>query len=235
MCKTIKFCKNCRIIYIIIMIICSIVVSLNIEYKVMATPSETEKDNLILIDAGHGGRDSGAVSKNGYLEKDINLKIALKVRDKLNALGFEATMTRETDEDFYGSGTSINLMKRQDLNYRCKIKRDTNCDLFISIHQNFFKQSSCKGSQVWYSRNEESKKIAHILQENFKKDLGSNKRKEKPANDDYKILRCFTNIPSVIVEGGFLTNPEEESKLATDEYQDKIADSIVKSIKEYAN
>jgi N-acetylmuramoyl-L-alanine amidase len=142
-------------------------------------------------------------------------------------------MTRDDDRDYYGKNSEVNIMKRQDLNTRCKMKRDTNCDLFISIHQNFFKEKSCHGSQVWYSRNDESKAFAYILQKNLKKDLGNNEREEKEAKDAYKVLRCYTNIPSVIVECGFLTNPEEEKKLVTNEFQDKIAESIVKSIVEY--
>lgn len=200
---------------------------------VKATPTQADDGKLILIDPGHGGRDSGAVSRNGVLEKHINLSISLKVKDRLEALGYTVMMTREEDKDFYGKGFDVNIMKRQDLNTRCNMKRDTNCDLFISIHQNFFKQTNCQGSQVWYSRNKESKEFAHLLQENLKKDLGNNSREEKEAKDAYKILRCFTNIPSVIVECGFLTNSEEEKKLITNDYQDKIADSIVKSIKEY--
>jgi N-acetylmuramoyl-L-alanine amidase len=200
--------------------------------KVCATPSEIDS-KLILIDAGHGGMDGGAVSRRGTVEKHINLSISLKVRDKLNSLGYEVIMIREEDKGLYTQHKDVNRMKREDLNNRCKLKRDSNCDLFISIHQNYFAQSDCHGSQVWYSRNDESKSLAHIIQENLKKDLGNNSREEKEAKDAYKILRCYSNIPSVIVECGFLTNPIEEKKLITEEYQDMIAKSIVKSIEEY--
>jgi N-acetylmuramoyl-L-alanine amidase len=231
MCMISKIFRLDKTIIILVMII----LGLNFCYviKAHATPSQGEASSLILIDPGHGGRDSGAVSRNGILEKHINLSISIKVRDRLKALGYQVMMTREEDKDFYGQNDDVNMMKREDLNTRCRIKRDSNCDLFISIHQNFFKQTDCHGSQVWYSENDESKKFAYILQENLKKDLGNNKREEKDAKGAYKILRCFTNIPSVIVECGFLTNPEEERKLITTEYQDKIAESIVKSIKEY--
>jgi N-acetylmuramoyl-L-alanine amidase len=203
------------------------------EAKVFATPSETENIPLILIDAGHGGRDGGAVSRSGILEKHVNLSISLKLREKLQSQGYQIMMIREKDEDFYGNYSDVNTAKRHDLNTRCRIKRDSNCDFFISIHQNYFNQSNCKGAQVWYSRNEESKNFAKILQENMVKDLGKNHREEKPAKDSYKILRCYTNIPSIIVECGFLTNPEEEKKLVTVEYQDKIAECIAKSIIQY--
>lgn len=225
--------KAYRLIKIILITLLIFTISFNNVIKVFATPSQIERDRLILIDPGHGGFDGGAVSINGIVEKHINLSLSLKVRDKLKELGYQVVMTREEDKGLYKWKNDINIMKREDLNNRCKMKRDTNCDLFISIHQNYFNQSSCKGAQVWYSTNDESKKFAHILQENLKTDLGNNHREEKEAMNTYKILRCYTNIPSVIVECGFLTNPEEEKKLVTKEYQDKITDSIVKSIKEY--
>lgn len=224
--------KNMGKLYssIFIIILC---ISLYFGTTVLATPSEADNARLILIDAGHGGRDGGAVSINGILEKHINLSISLKVREKLEALGYEVMMTRWEDKDLYSKSGNLNTMKREDLNARCRMKRDSNCDLFISIHQNYFKQASCKGAQIWYSKNNESKRFANMLQENLKKDLGNNKREEKAANNDYKILRCYTNIPSVIVECGFLSNSEEEKKLITSEYQEKIASSIVKTIEEY--
>lgn len=230
--------KNSRGYKLIKIIILSLFVSVLTSYneiKILATPSQIESEKILLIDPGHGGIDGGAVSINGIVEKHINLSISLKVRDKLTTLGYRVLMTREEDKGLYTLTSDINSMKIQDLNNRCKMKRDSNCDLFISIHQNFFKQGSCKGAQVWYSKNDESKNFAFILQENLKKDLGDNNRQEKEAKNAYKILRCYTNIPSVIVECGFLTNPEEEKKLVTNEYQDKVADSIARSIKEYYN
>ena len=188
---------------------------------------------LILIDPGHGGMDGGAMSKRGTVEKHINLSISLKVRDKLEDLGYEVIMTREEDNGLYTESRNIYKMKKEDLNKRCNMKRNSNCDLFISIHQNFFPDNSCCGPQIWYSKNEESNIFAHITQENFNYDLGYNKRIEKEEGNAYKILRCYTNIPSVIVECGFLSNPKEEELLKTEIYQDKIASSIVKSIQEY--
>ena len=142
-------------------------------------------------------------------------------------------MTREEDNGLYTKYSDINKMKKEDLNNRCKIKRESTCDLFISIHQNFFEQSDCRGPQVWCSRNEKSINLAHLIQENLNTDLSYNKRAVMEANDAYKILRCYTDIPSVIIECGFITNPEEETKLKKEDYQSKIADSIVESINEY--
>jgi N-acetylmuramoyl-L-alanine amidase len=202
-------------------------------FNVLATPTQMDSIRIILIDPGHGGIDGGAISKRGTVEKHINLNISLKMREKLEGLGYQVTMTREEDKGLYSERRNIYKMKEEDLNNRCNMKRNSNCDLFISIHQNYFVDSSCYGPQVWYSKNEESSTFAHIIHKNFKNDLGHDERSEKAANNNYKILRCYTNIPSVIVECGFLTNPREEGMLKTEVYQDKIASSLVKSIKEY--
>jgi N-acetylmuramoyl-L-alanine amidase len=222
--------------YFILVIITIIFIFLDNLYictKVFATPTQIDGNKVVLIDPGHGGIDGGAVSKNGTIEKYLNLDISLKVRERLIKLGYQVLMTRDEDRGLYTENGDINKMKVEDLNNRCKMKRDSNCDLFISIHQNFFEQSSCHGAQIWYSKNDESGKLAQIIQENLNKDLGYNKRKVKEANNAYKILRCFTNIPSIIIECGFITNSEEENKLKSEAYQVKIADSIVKSIQEY--
>lgn len=197
------------------------------------TPVQADDEKIILIDPGHGGIDGGAESKRGTIEKDINLSISLKLRDSLNKLGYTVLMTREEDKGLYTESGSMNKKKIEDLNNRCKIKRESNCDIFVSIHQNFFDESYYSGAQVWYSKNEDSGRLAHIIQQNFKKDLNNkNKRVEKLGNS-YKVLRCYCSIPSVIVECGFLTNPQEERELMKDEYQDKIAESLSKSIEEY--
>ena len=198
-----------------------------------ATPTEMDSIKLILIDPGHGGIDGGAMSKRGTVEKYINLDISLKVRDSLKDLGYKVIMTREEDKGLYTQGGDIYKMKKEDLNNRCNMKKNSNCDLFISIHQNFFGDSRCYGPQVWYSKNEKSCIFAHMVQRNLNYDLGYDKRIEKEACNDYKILRCYTNIPSLIIECGFLTNPKEEELLKSEAYQDKIASSIVKSIQEY--
>lgn len=189
----------------------------------------------ILIDPGHGGYDGGAEGKTGIKEKDINLSISLKLRDKLRSEGFEVYMTREKDEALLNVGNSKYKSKKgEDLANRCKIKKELNPDLFISIHQNHFPQGQYYGAQVWYSSFNESKILAHIVQENLKLDLDkSNKRVEKPTRDDYKIFRVNDTMPSILVECGFLSNYNEELKLKEEGYQDLITKSLVKSIKVY--
>lgn len=198
--------------------------------------SNNGTDKVILVDPGHGGIDGGAVSKSGIMEKDINLRIGLKLRDKLINEGYKVIMTREEDKGLYEDEGRIRKKKIEDLNNRCKIKDESNCDMFISIHLNAFPESKYYGAQVWYSRNRDSQKLARIIQENLKNDLdSSNNRKEKAALDSYKVLRNNDDMPSVLVECGFLSNALEEQKLSNEEYQSKIAESITKSIKSYYN
>lgn len=188
----------------------------------------------ILVDPGHGGIDGGALSKNGTLEKDINLAISLKLREVLIKEGYCVAMTRDEDVGLYDKGKTVREKKIQDLSKRVKLKEESNCNLFISIHQNMFPQSKYYGSQVWHSDDEESKKLAYSIQQALKQNIDpNNKRVPKAAGDDYRILRENSNVPSVIVECGFLSNPNEEELLKSESYQQKLAEAITKGINEY--
>lgn len=196
--------------------------------------NETKNQKIILIDPGHGGIDGGAKSKDGTVEKDINLAISLKLKECLEKKGYKVEMTREVDSGLYKKGKTVREKKQEDLANRVKKKEETKCDLFISIHQNMFPQNKCKGAQVWYAANEKSKCLAEILQKSFKENIdGNNNRLAKPAGDQYRILRDKHEGASVIMECGFLSNSEELALLKSEEYQAKLADSITKSIGEY--
>ena len=193
----------------------------------------TNSKKLILIDPGHGGFDGGGFSKTGILEKGINLNISFKLREELQKLGYDVLMTRDEDKLLYDKNDKSRSRKTQDLANRCKIKNESNCDIFISVHLNMFPQNKYYGAQVWYSKLEESKKLAHILQVNFKTDLNSeNNRVEKAALNEYKVLKSG-NMPSVIVECGFLSNAVEAEKLNSLEYQSLVAKSIARSVVQY--
>lgn len=208
--------------------------------EIKSVSAVTEKSNyikeekIILVDPGHGGMDGGAESKSGTVEKSINLNIGLKLKKILENEKFNVIMTREKDKGLYTEGGTIRKKKLEDLNNRCEMKEKSNCDMFVSIHLNMFPESKYYGAQVWYSENQDSKRLAHIIQENLRKDLdNNNKRIEKQALGKYKILRAGKDVPSVIVECGFLSNYEEEQKLKDESYQQKIAESLGKSIEEY--
>ena len=205
---------------------------LSLSTMVKAEENNTEK--IILIDPGHGGMDGGAKGKDGTLEKDINLIIAIKLKNALESKGYKVEMTRETDTDLHTKGETVREKKRDDLANRVKLKEETKCDAFISIHQNMFPQSNCKGAQVWYAGDEESKLLGEALQESFKANLDENNhRLAKQAKEEYRILRNNKECAAVIAECGFLSNPEELELLKNDDYQNKIIDSIVSGIEKY--
>lgn len=223
--------KNKKLI--LIMLMAFLAVTLLPAHCVRATNVKKPTEKIILIDAGHGGFDGGAVSKLGTVEKDINLKISHDLRAELEKRGYKVVMTREKDEALIPEGDVPNA-KVVDLGNRAKKIKESNCDMFISIHLNKFPEEKYYGAQVWYGGNDKSKLLANVIQCTFKQELdGSNNRMEKPAKNDYKILRGKYDIPAVIVECGFLSNYQEEQKLKTEEYQRKVANSIANSIDRY--
>lgn len=194
---------------------------------------ENKDTELILLDPGHGGFDGGA-EVNGIKEKEINLSIGLVLKEELVKSGYRVAMTREKDEAVKLDKSKHKTRKSEDLEARCKMKDESNCSMFISIHMNTFSESKYSGAQVWYSKNQESKIFASIIQKNFKEKIDSdNNRVEKAAMDSYKVLRCSDGIPAVIVECGFLSNPQEREKLNDECYQKKISETIAKAVNEY--
>jgi len=192
------------------------------------------EEKVILIDPGHGGFDGGAKSKNGTIEKDLNLQISLKLKEVLEAKGYKVYLTRENDEALGNSGSTIKEKKRKDLKKRRNMKKEVNCDVFVSIHQNMFSQEKCYGAQVWHASNEISKKLADNIQESVKEIVkDNNKRVSKPAGDAYLILRDDYKGASVLVECGFLSNMEEEKRLQTEEHQNLLVEGICLGIERY--
>lgn len=193
-----------------------------------------ENNKVIVIDPGHGGIDGGAKSENGVIEKDINLSISLKTKSALESKGYKVIMTRSEDVGLYTEGKKVREKKIEDLGNRVKIKKDNKCDAFISIHQNMFPQKNCKGAQVWSANNEPSQKLGRIIQQKFKEEVDqNNKREAKVAKKEYKILNDGYEGASVIVECGFLSNPEECELLGKEDYQNKIANTLANAIDEY--
>lgn len=193
-----------------------------------------DNEKIVLIDAGHGGIDGGAKSKNGTIEKDINLQIALKLKECLEEKGYTVYMTRDSDEGLYQKGNTVREKKREDLKNRANMKNDTSCDIFVSIHQNMFAQSKCYGAQVWFASNDKSYKLATLVQSSLKETINdNNKRVAKAAAEAYLILRDKYDGASILVECGFLSNPEEEAKLKTEEHQNLIVEGISKGIDNY--
>lgn len=218
----------------IIKILSMVMISFLTFNMILVKVNAEECRKVIVIDPGHGGIDGGGKSASGILEKDINLAISLKTKDVLESKGYKVVMTRSEDVGLYSEGKKVKEKKREDLANRVKMKKESNCDAFISIHQNMFPQKSCKGAQVWSANNEASQKLGQIIQQKFREEVdSSNKRAPKVAKKEYKILSDDYECPSVILECGFLSNPEESVLLSKEEYQTKIANAISNSIDEY--
>ena len=206
-----------------------IIVAVFIALLIIKVPVMAEEisKGIVLIDAGHGGIDGGAQSKNGTIEKDINLQISKRLKEKLEKEGYKVYMTREEDKE-------LSPKKVKDLEARCKMKIETKCDIFISIHQNKFNSEKCFGAQVWYASNEKSMKLAKYVQGSLKEVVkDNNKRLEKAAKEQYKILRDKYDGACLIVECGFLSNNEEEQRLKSESHQNQIVEGITIGINKY--
>ena len=201
------------------------------EYSGGAQENIDYEAKTVAIDSGHGGIDPGKISADGILEKDVNLAIASKLKILLEQSGITVIMTRADDNGLYQESDSNK--KAAYMKIRCSIINGSKSDIAVSIHQNSYVGEASKGAQVfYYKQSEEGKKLAGIIQKNMIKELdNTNKRVEKP-DSAYYMLRN-TQVPTVIVECGFLSNREEAYKLNNDEYQQKTAYSIYCGIIEY--
>ena len=187
----------------------------------------------VVIDAGHGGRDSGKVAVNGAIEKDINLEIAQKLKIFLEAQDVEVIMTRETDQGLYSENASNK--KVEDMKKRLVIIESAAASIAVSIHQNSFPQESVRGAQVfYYSSSKEGKKLAEIIQARLIGGVDPANKRLAKGNDSYFLL-TKTSIPLAIIECGFLSNAAEAEKLSDDYYQEKIAWAIHIGIMQYLN
>lgn len=193
-------------------------------------------NKVILLDAGHGGIDPGATNEDkSILEKDINLQITLKLRELLESSGCLVLLTREEDTSLYEeeAGKTTRQKYNENLKNRRKMIEESGVDAFVSIHLNKFEQSKYYGAQTFYPEGQnDSKLLSQFIQDELKRVVDkTNQRKIKPSKDIYLLKE--NNIPSVLIECGFLSN-EKESKLLNDEkYQEKVAWAIYAGIQKY--
>jgi N-acetylmuramoyl-L-alanine amidase len=184
---------------------------------------------IIVIDAGHGGLDQGA-TRDEYREHDITLAIAKKLEVHLSQAGAAVIMLRENESDLAGdefTGT-IRQHKNEDMKNRVTIANKAKANLYISIHVNAVPGQNWSGAQAFYRpRSEESKIYARSIQEELTRVLGNTKRKAAPGN--YYVLKNV-QMPAVLIETGFISNPREARLLADEEYQNKIAYAIFAGI-----
>ena len=210
-----------------------------ISYKGEALPVSIAYQSRprIIIDAGHGGMDGGAVGVNNVVEKEINLGISLKLAELLQLNGFEVILTRSTDDSIHDpQETSIARQKRSDMYNRMEIIEDNPSAVFVSVHQNIYSDPSCKGAQIFYSANHsDSEILAQTLQDQFRESLQQDNMRQIKAAGDNLFLLYNAEIPAVLVECGFLSNQEDCSNLCDEDYQKKVAFVIYLGLLDFYN
>ena len=199
--------------------------------ETVATPVSNK---VIIVDAGHGTPDEGAESSNGTTEAELNLKIALKLQNLLEQSGSTVILTRSDENSIYDAGSdSIRDKKISDIHNRVKIGNESSADIFVSIHMNKIEQQQYSGWQTFYNKaNENSKVLATSIQNNLN-DAIQKENNRTPAQLNTVYIMKHVEIPIAIVECGFLSNPEEECLLQTEEYQNKLAWGIYNGITDY--
>ncbi len=204
-------------------------------------PVFNDNDKIrFVIDAGHGGEDAGAIAEDGTLEKDLNLKIARLLKTVLELNGNEVVLTRDTDTllyDYYDDLEDYTGKKKvYDLKNRLKIASEKENSIYIGIHMNKFSMSKYSGLQVYYAPNNDlSYDIANSVKSKVKECLQpENKREIKRADSSIYIL-SHAEIPSVLIECGFLSNQEELERLKSQNYQRALAVTLFSSIIGYGN
>lgn len=187
-------------------------------------PAVIQRTGPLVLDAGHGGEDGGAVSITGMPESQINLSIVLKLRDVLGLYGVDPILLREEDVSLHDeSAGTLREKKRSDLKNRVAAVEDVEGVTLLSIHQNTYPGSKYRGAHVFYAPTDGSRALAEHVQNSIKAALQpENERAVKQIPDTVYIMNHVT-CPAVLIECGFLTNPEEEALLRDGDYQRKLA------------
>ena len=208
---------------------------IDLDEAVKAASAELNKRPVIILDAGHGGFDGGAVASDGTVEKDINLSITLKLCDFLSLSGYEVILTRDSDIATNDIGNQIRSKKASDLKNRLALMQKYPEAIFVSIHLNKFTTSSVMGAQVFYSprTEEESKRLGENIQQSIVSMLQPDNKRVIKQGTESTYLLYHAPIPAVIVECGFLSNQKELSLLKTEDYQSRMAFSIFCGILDY--
>lgn len=233
--------KNNLALIVLIFLLAIAVYSLNIgNTDAAATVTGDDVQRVVILDPGHGGEDPGMVSSSGLKEKDINLAVAFKTKELLEKDNYKVIMTREEDKLVYPEGTPGYTQKRKhDLIRRKKIMDESGANIVVSIHLNsFVGDPNQKGAQAFYPHNSpESQKLALLLQKAVKEVADPDNKRQalvrgKPDETPIIILRDLKTT-TAIIECGFLSNEEDEKRLATEEYQNKLALAIKTGIDNY--
>jgi N-acetylmuramoyl-L-alanine amidase len=202
--------------------------------QTVQTVSLPVSNKVIVLDAGHGKPDEGAQSSNGTTEAETNLKITLKVQSLLEQSGATVVLTRSDENAIYDlDKTTLRQKKISDIHNRVKIGNESSADIFVSIHLNKISQQQYYGWQCFYKQNDEkSTALAKSLQENLNDSIQKENKRVSMKLDNVYIIK-HVEIPISIVECGFLSNPEEETQLLSDDYQNRLAWGIYNGIMDY--
>ena len=193
--------------------------------SVMAEHRSITNQYCIVIDPGHGGEDGGAVSVSNLPESEYNLSIALRLKDLIHLLGYQTKMIRTEDISVYTKGEKLSEKKASDLQERVRIVNETDNAVLVSIHQNHFPEPIYNGAQVFYAQTAGSEDLAEQIQRLIKTSINPGSRRQvKKAEKIFLMSRVC--CPAVLIECGFLSNPQEELKLRDPEYQ-KILCSVI--------
>ena len=229
-----KAVKAVKIIAIILSISILTVFFSNLFTAQYVATASSDIGKVIIIDAGHGGEDSGAIGVNGQKEKDLNLAIALMIGEELSSKGYTVVYTRTEDKMLYLPEENIKGMRKiSDLKNRCKVTEAYEDCILISIHMNSYGASKYSGLQVYYSKeNEESRALASKIQTSVKAELQPENNRQIKSGESIYILE-HSSCTSVLIECGFLSNEAECEKLSQKEYQKELSFSIICGIIKY--
>lgn len=211
--------------------------SYRISRQAKSASGNPKKEAVVVIDAGHGGEDGGAVAFDGTAEQAVNLEIARLLETQLNAFGVQTVMTRTTEESIHsGNANTIRERKVSDIHNRMQIMESTENSMFVSIHQNKYESSSQWGTQVFYSPNTTSSAhLAECIQSSVITALQPDNKRMIKKSDSSIYLLYYAKKTAVLVECGFFSNPSETKKLKDPQYQKQMAFAIAAGILNYMN
>ena len=198
----------------------------------MVVNAPVTQRKTVVIDAGHGGVDGGAISCTGKLESAFNLEISVRLNDLMHLLGINTVMIRTDDSSVYTQGTTIAQKKISDLKERVRIVNQQGDTLLVSIHQNQFTDNRYSGAQVFYAPTAGSDILAKVLQKTLIQTVNPGSNRVAKRADGVYLMRNI-KAPGILVECGFLSNPQEEAKLRSSDYQKKLCTVIATSVSTY--
>ena len=213
--------------------VAAVLLSIHIGNRAVTALSEAAMDRTrIVIDPGHGGVDGGAASCTGKAESAYNLEISLRLNDLFRLLGYDTRMIRREDISVYTKGETIAQKKISDLKERVRIVSESENTLLVSIHQNIYPDSRYSGAQVFYPATEGSRTLAEALQASFVRTLNPGSRRQAKKSFGIYLMEHI-RCPGILVECGFLSNPQEAALLDTPEYQKKVCCVIAAAVSSY--